>query len=353
MARLLPATSAFVATAVTLAGCGKGDEDSGSGYSPGSVGAAWNNHFVAFGGKDLDKIMLDYDAGSTVWLFDDKCGKTEAAGDPPPAKTVGLTKYNGKDAIRAMFDGLFKRLTPGEVTKVGPWRREPTVMEGDGQKGNVFLTWRTTGLTGKDKLDFATDTFTFQTNRKIAQQNIVVTQPDPLATCSEGEDKSAPFCGNFVDGTDIKAGICRAWWGSKVVLPPAVPTDGQGSMLATLQPLEIIKSYTESSIVQLYDTTTEVYIYFEGIKAIVQMHADMIRVIELFGGTDFPYGIQQQLLEVNEATNTVMFVFHCAAYQRATMTYTFAKEGDMPKIVRMNMVITTAGQRSALTEIQV
>lgn len=333
---------------MTLAGCGTGGEDSGdgdgSGYSPESVGAAWNNHFVAFGAKDLDKIMLDYDAGSTVWLFDDKCGKTSAPGAEPPAITAGLVKFNGKDAIRTMFDGLFKRLTPGKVTKVGPWRREPTVMEGDGQKGNVFLTWRTTGLTGDDQLDFATDTFTFQTNRKIAQQNIVVTQPN--AQCPEGEAKSQPNCGNFEAGTDIKAGICRAWWGSTVV---AVPTDGQGTMLATLNPSEIIKSYTESSIVQLYDTTTEVYIYFEGIKAIVQMHADMIRVIQTFD-TDAPFGIKQQLLEVNEATNTVMFVFSCTAYQRATMTYTFEKEGDIPKIVRMNMVITTAGQGSALTK---
>ena len=40
------------------------------GYSPGSVQAAWDNHFSAFGEQDLDKIMLDYTEDSLLRLYD-------------------------------------------------------------------------------------------------------------------------------------------------------------------------------------------------------------------------------------------------------------------------------------------
>jgi len=332
---------------VTLGGCGpRGDDPSGGGggYSPDSVDAAWKNHFDAFGASDLDKIMLDYDADSEVWLFNDgnNCGTGLPAGQPPPAMTQGLAEFKGEAAIRGMFEGLFAQLKPGTVTKVGPWGRfgqsGPTVLNGNGQDGNVFLTWRTEGLEGENKLDYATDTFTFKPNRKIAKQNIVVTQP--TATCAGGRAKSVFFCGTTSGPT--KAGVCRAWWGSTVT---ASPTDGQGVGLQNMDLALMMASYTESSVVQLFDTRTEVYIYFEGLTAIRQMHSDMMFAIQSWEA-NAPFGIEQRLLEVSEKTNTVMFVFKCTAYEKATMTYAFENTGDTPKIVRMNMVITTKSSGS-------
>jgi len=107
----------------------------------------------------------------------------------------------------------------------------------------------------------------------------------------------------------------------------------------------MMASYTESSVVQLFDTRTEVYIYFEGLTAIRQMHSDMMFAIQSWEA-DAPFGIEQRLLEVSEGTNTVMFVFKCTAYEKATMTYAFENTGDTPKIVRMNMVITTKSSGS-------
>jgi len=345
MAGTLAVSSAFLGAAVTLGGCGpRGDDPSGGGggYSPDSVDAAWKNHFEAFGASDLNKIMLDYDDDSEVWLFNDgnNCGigTPPAPGKPPPAMTQGLAEFKGEAAIRTMFEGLFAQLKPGTVTKVGPWGRlgqsGPTVLSGNGQDGNVFLTWRTEGLTGENKLDYATDTFTFKPNRKIAKQNIVVTQP--TATCAAGRAKSQAYCGT-APGTPTKAGVCRAWWGPTVT---ESPTEGQAIALAVLDIGMMMASYDESSVVQLFDTRTEVYIYFEGLTAIRQMHSDM-RAAIFSWDDELPYGIEQRLLEVSEKTNTVMFVFKCTAYEKATMTYVFKNTGDTPKIVRMNMVITT------------
>jgi len=39
-------------------------------YAPMTVQAAWDNHFDAFGGQDLNKIMLDYDETSVVRIYE-------------------------------------------------------------------------------------------------------------------------------------------------------------------------------------------------------------------------------------------------------------------------------------------
>jgi len=346
---------AALGAAVTLAGCGPGGggDDSGdcpSGYCPDSVQAAWNNHFAAFAEANLSRIMLDYDADSEVWLFHDgnNCGTANGPGAVPPDMTEGLVEFKGVDAIRGMFTDLFAQLAPGEVTNVGPWiylgGGGAVALEGNGQDANVFLTWRTTGLTGENKLDYATDTFTFKPNRKIAKQNIVVTQP--TKPCPAGRAKSAPFCGGQDPAVPVKAGICRSWWGPTV---SASPTAGMAVSLASLNVNAMMDYYDHNSIFQLFDTRTEIYIYFQGTTQIRQMLNDMYFAITSHDPTS-PYGIVQRLVEVHEATNTVMMVFRCTAYERASMMFTFANGGDVPKIVRTNMVITTKNPDA--TEIQ-
>lgn len=185
------------------------------------------------------------------------------------------------------------------------------------------MTWRTT-LTGTEALPYATDTFTFGENRKILKQNIVVSEPG--MECVAGRAKSQA-------GSETP--LQKAWWFDGTTM-------GQGFHLAALDIDNIMMSYTENSIVQLHDTRTKAYIYFEGLTGIRQMHLDMIRTIQDADTGEAGYGIRQQLLELHEESSTVLFVFTTRAYCRATMTYVFDLADSNRKIVRMNMAVTTA-----------
>lgn len=345
MARVA-AAGALLGASVMLHGCGQDDEG-----NPGnrSVPQVWSNHWGAFNSRDLDQIMLDYDEDSFVWLFNNGggCSESSEPGEAPPAQTAGLEEFKGKDAIRGMFEGLFQTFGGGAtLNTLGPWENEAVVLGGvqDDQYANVFATWRTDGA-----IAHAAETATFKNtlrNSMIAQHNIVINQAGKA--CSTGRDKSPVFCGT-VSGA-VKAGICRSWWGENVAGPGAGSDKGQGNNLAHLDIENIMLDYSANSVVQLFDTRTKIYIYFDNIAAVRQMHIDMIKTItdnDAISGKVLPFGIKQILLEVNEATNTVLFVFSCTVYPKATMTFRFENTGDKPKILRMNMHVTTAGGRSA------
>merc|ERR1711884_327109 len=120
-----------------------------------SIYAAWNNHFSAFGGKLLDKIMEDYTEESIVQVFDNK-DKTYNA-------------YTGLAAIRGMFDDLFKAIAAGAVG--GDEGVQVGLLEIDVKYNSVFLVWQS------NSHPKATDTFIFYEVdgvSKIARQNIVV-----------------------------------------------------------------------------------------------------------------------------------------------------------------------------------
>jgi hypothetical protein len=118
--------------------------------------AAWKNHFTAFGAKNLDDIMKEYDSNSIVQLYDNRVQKYEV--------------FETEAAIRGMFDALFKAITAGAVNsdegvEVGLLEIEPEL-------NSVFLMWKS------NSHPQATDTFIFNGN-KIARQNIVVTTKAP------------------------------------------------------------------------------------------------------------------------------------------------------------------------------
>jgi len=118
-------------------------------YKPTSVQMAWDNHFSAFGSKDVDKIMLDYDATSQiqVWRWADN----------------NNTVYTGVDEIMGLFSGLFDTIGGNMVNAP-----IVEVVERDVEK-SVFLVWNSPGA-GITK---ATDTFIFGDDFKIKKQNIV------------------------------------------------------------------------------------------------------------------------------------------------------------------------------------
>ena len=120
-------------------------------YNPTSVQEAWDNHFSAFGGQDLDKIMLDYDADSVLKAYD----------------FTSKMQYThvGEVAIRGFFAGLFTLLSDLSGLTA------PTVEVTEAPNKQVYLIWccPTSGITS------AQDTFIYTDAFKISRQNIAYT----------------------------------------------------------------------------------------------------------------------------------------------------------------------------------
>ena len=111
--------------------------------------ASWDNHFAAFGGQDVDKILLDYTEASVIKVYNQTSG--------------ALDEYEGLGRIRECFTGLFESLSDTSGLAAPAIRVE----EGEGvPAGSVFLVWRcpTSGYA------HATDTFLFDDEGKIAKQ---------------------------------------------------------------------------------------------------------------------------------------------------------------------------------------
>ena len=113
-----------------------------------TVTAAWDNHFSAFGGQDLEKILLDYTDESEVIVWDTKTGTR--------------SDFKGLAGVKDLFTGLFAKLSDLS-TLAAP------LIEVQESSGMVFLVWECPGC-GYQKV---TDTFIFKGD-KILRQNIVV-----------------------------------------------------------------------------------------------------------------------------------------------------------------------------------
>lgn len=134
-----------------------------------SVTDAWNNHFSAFGEKDLDKIMDDYTQESTIVVFNQVTGMK--------------TKFKGLAMIKDFFKGLFESLSDtSDLAAPVQIVEEPSSL---GEPGTVFLTWScpASGYAS------ATDTFIFESNGRIKWQNVAVSYTNPSDEESKEEDK--------------------------------------------------------------------------------------------------------------------------------------------------------------------
>lgn len=117
------------------------------GYQPQSTQEAWNNHFAAFGGSDLDKIMLDYTDTSVVRTYDF-------------ASPEGYVVHEGLHAISLMFVKLFSDLGDKESLVA------PVI---DVHDNTVFLVW----AAPNNGVQWATDTFEFdEDTHRIQIQNL-------------------------------------------------------------------------------------------------------------------------------------------------------------------------------------
>jgi len=278
---------------------------------PRSVASVWANHFSAFGAFDLNKIMKDYDDGSLVSIFNDKC----AGG----ASRTGYSEYKGTHEIRAMFDGLFTQLgrDAGNLDAVGPNNGSPVVLNGEPPNGNVFLTWRTQNLVGENVIQYATDTFSFRLEGghvyKILKQNIVVTEPNKA--CVDSGTALA------TTGSD---GIYAAWTNHFTAFGGA---DAD----------KIMDDYTADSLVQVYDIRDNSYTQFHGLSAIKQMFIDLFAAIGAAAVNGDP-GVTVPLQQIEPEYNGVFLVWTSNSHPKATDTFVF---DDNHKIIRQNIVVTS------------
>eukprot|EP00904_Undaria_pinnatifida_P007659 jgi/Undpi1/4022/HiC_scaffold_16.g07389.m1 len=116
-------------------------------YAPQNVQAAWDNHLAAFGGKDVDKILLDYDEKSVVTIFDQTKDEKQV--------------FTGVEGARTLFTGLFESLS--DMSDLSA-----PVADVCEESKMVFLIWR---CPASGYLD-ATDTFVFGDDKKIYRQNV-------------------------------------------------------------------------------------------------------------------------------------------------------------------------------------
>ena len=120
------------------------------------VQPAWDNHFAAFGGQDVDKVLKDYTEASVIKVYDQITGE--------------LTEFKGLKGVKDLFTGLFKDM-PDLSGLAAPAIRVEEATED--KAGMVFLVWRCPS----SGYNHATDTFLFDKDGKIAKQNVVIMKP--------------------------------------------------------------------------------------------------------------------------------------------------------------------------------
>jgi len=140
----------------------KNDTEAPSGSGP--VHDGWANHFAAFGGQDVEKILLDYVESSEITVFNHVTGSKE--------------DYTGVEGARTFFEKLFKELF--DVSNLGA----PIIhVEEDATGGQVFLVW-SAAASGYLR---ATDSFIFNGAGKILRQHIAVHYEAPGGSAAPAE----------------------------------------------------------------------------------------------------------------------------------------------------------------------
>ena len=144
------------------------------------VQQSWDNHFAAFGGQDVERI-LDYAEDSVIIVYDQTSG--------------GQTVFTGLSGDGDPFTGLFARLSDTSDLVVSAVEVNEAT---NGQPGSVFLVWRCPASCYAE----ATDIFIFDSQGKILRQNVVVVD-------TQADANSYPQGGNGPTG--------RGWLGQPLL----------------------------------------------------------------------------------------------------------------------------------------
>merc|ERR1740121_1703584 len=154
--RLLALLLVGFALGVTLSGCGDGDEIE-------DVNGLWEAHKSAFKAKDIDKIMLNFDANSIVTVWDS--GVNDKGNAP--------AQYKGADAIKNLYTSFLAELTGDLIDHtedIEDSSASQSILGSPAPFGGVFYVWSMPA----SGFELVTDTFWIGSNLKIRRQNTVV-----------------------------------------------------------------------------------------------------------------------------------------------------------------------------------
>jgi len=251
------------------------------------VQPAWDNHFAAFGGQDVSKVLLDYCEESKIIVYnwhDD----TE-------------TVYNGMAGAKECFTGLFAALP--DLSGLAA----PEIHVEEGNPKAVFLIWRcpSSGFV------HCTDTFLFNDAGKIVRQTVCI--------LNEGAPAGkAPLC------TEPQGGPVQASWDNHFGAFGAQDVD------------KILLDYTDKSVIKVYNQVTDELVEFKGLKGVKECFTGLFKDLSDLSGLAAP------AIRVEEATEgkagMVFLVWRCpsSGYNHATDTFLFDAAG---KIAKQNVVI--------------
>lgn len=256
-----------------------------------SVQASWDNHFAAFGTQDVPKIKKDYTDKSvvSVWDLDKK-----------------LVQYKGLDGVTDLFKGLFKILSDtsglkAPVIKVDKW-------EGGGM---VFLVW----LCPTSGLPLVTDTFIFDKDFKILRQNIV----NFKGAHAETDKRRLEELGT--DRRRLEEPSVQASW------------DNHFAAFGKQDVPAILKDYTESSVVRVYDFSAKKLTKYEGLDGVKDLFTGLFKILSDTSGLKAPVAQVEQW----EGGGMVFLVWKCPTSGLPLVTDSFIFDKDF-KILRQNIV---------------
>lgn len=263
-------------------------------YRPGSVQDAWDNHFAAFGGKDVERILLDYDDRSEIRVYDvSNPGEVHLASD--------------MQSIQKVFEGLFADLEDRSQLEVPllhvsggddefshDGRGSSGKGGGDiiGTTGQVFLVWNSP----TDSFYNCTDTFIFDRSFKIRRQNIVIK-------------------------TSVETAVAE------------VPVDSSAGHVAALRQgnrRKIMESYSESSVVRVFDNTARSTTTYQGMGEIRHFIHTYVRKISP--------SMDLKLIEVDRFQIFLVWTARDGGYTEGTETLILDYFGN---IISHNVVLTT------------
>jgi hypothetical protein len=244
-------------------------------YEPANVSEAWTNHVQAFGGQDLDKIMLDYDAYSVA--------RVHVIGSSGPA----VATYKGTAEIRVMFAELFAALADRSQLDI------PHLFVEE-EPGQVFLIWNSP----TDGHYNCTDTFIFDDALKIRRQNIVV----KYSTVSASKEQKI-----------------RAGWANHF------------SAFGEQNLTKILLDYNDQSVVRVYSNAQRSETVYTGLQDIAGLFTGLFSSL---GSAP----VEVPVVEVDPAGDQVFLVWKAPSAGFVDVTDTFIFDAD-GLIVRQNIVI--------------
>jgi ketosteroid isomerase-like protein len=265
-----------------------------------TVQSSWDNHFAAFGGQDLDKIMLDYTEASVLESYEFPAGT--------------LTTATGLVQIRKFFADLFHLLhdTSGLTAPVLQVTSSPA---------QVYLAW--TAPTSEVKS--AADSFFFAHDNTILRQNIVWTRGSvPHTYDAPTTVHQSPAQMVIGDTLSYHATTVQQAW------------DNHFAAFGAQSVEQVMLDYIEESQLRAFDHRTGVMTEANGRAQIQQFFADLFIALHDTSGLTAP------IVHVTDspASKQVYLVWTCPTSGILTATDSFLF-GNNNKILRQNIVYTS------------